>query len=232
MARRLLPAAMACAGYATLVRPRMINYGATDVEILRPYPGAGLIPGARRTGTMATTIDAPPAEVWPWLVQMGLERAGWYSWDRLDNWGHSSAARIDPDWQRIAIGDRLYSRPDGTAWFEVAALDPGRFLGLRAALDLRGHSFDPQGEHPRFFSDSLWGFLLEELPGARTRLINGGYSAASPRAPLAAADALFWEPAHWVMQTRQWNGLKRRVRDAIDGGPVEASGPVQEPAAR
>lgn len=92
--------------YAIGIRPRMLRWGATDDEVRRPHPGADLVPGGKRGGTMATTIDAPPAEVWRWLVQMGCDRAGWYSWDRLDNGGVASADRIHPEWQEIAVGHR------------------------------------------------------------------------------------------------------------------------------
>ena len=57
---------------------------------------------------------------------MGCNRAGWYSWDRLDNGGHASADRIHPEWQQIAEGDRLASVPDGSRWFQVALVDPER----------------------------------------------------------------------------------------------------------
>lgn len=198
--------------YAIVVRPRLLRWGATPDEVDRPYPGADLIPDSGRdAATMAVTLDAPPSRVWPWLVQMGCDRAGWYSWDRLDNGGVPSAERIHPEWQEISVGDRLMSTPSGSAWFEVAALEPQRFLGLRAPLDLRGRPFETDAARPRFFTDTLWGFQLEELPGGRTRLINGGYAAARPRLLKTVFDFLFWQPAHWVMQTRQHANLKRRL---------------------
>jgi hypothetical protein len=189
----------------------MLRYGATDEEVQGPYPGASIVPNARRGATMATTFNAPPSEVWPWLVQMGCDRAGWYSWDRLDNGGQPSAEEIHPEWQVIGLGDRFASLPEGRAWFEVAALDPQRFLGLRARFDLRGRPLDPSQPPPRFHTDSLWGFLLQELPDERTRLINSGYDGSQPRLFYEAANRIFWEPAHWVMQTRQWARLRRRV---------------------
>jgi hypothetical protein len=63
-------------GYAFGLRPRLLRWGATDEEVRRPFPGAGLIPGGKRSATMAVTIHAPPARVWPWLGQMGVDRAG------------------------------------------------------------------------------------------------------------------------------------------------------------
>lgn len=204
------------AGYALVVRPRMLRWGATDDEVRGPYPGADLIPGGVRSATMAVTIDAPPSRVWSWLVQMGADRAGWYSWDRLDNWGQSSAWRIHPEWQDIAVGDRLAATPDGRQWWEVAALDPGWFLGLRMSLDLRGRPFDPIGDPPPHHTDSLWGFLLREMPDGRTRLVVSGYWRLSPawlRGPMSVA---VLEPSHWVMQTRQFTNLRRRIEGGGD----------------
>ena len=210
-ARTLALLAGAAGGYATIVRPRLLRWGATDAEVRRPYPGADLVPGGRRGATMAVTIDAPPSAVWPWLVQMGCDRAGWYSWDRLDNAGVASSERIVDDWQKIAVGDHLLSTPDGHTWFEVAALEPERFLALRAAFDLRGRPFDPAGPRPEHFTDTAWCFALEPLPGARTRVVVSGYAAAEPRLLQAVIAAVVWEPTHWIMQTRQFANLKRRA---------------------
>ncbi|MBN1530022.1 MAG: hypothetical protein JW895_13240 [Thermoleophilaceae bacterium] len=202
-----VPAAL----YAAVGRPRLVSWGATADEVNGPFPGAGIVPGGRRTGTMATTIEAPPSAVWPWLAQMGCDRAGWYSWDRLDNGGRPSAERLHDEWQSIAVGDRLASVPSGETWFTVAALEPERSLVLRASLDLRGRPFDPDGPRPRFHNDSLWSFRLTPLAGGRTRLAVSGYASARPRVPMRVADVLFWEPAHWLMQTRQFAGLRRRA---------------------
>lgn len=56
---------------------------------------------------MATTLPALPEQVWPWLVRMGFDRAGWYGWDRLDHGGRPSADRIVPEWQSLEVGQRL-----------------------------------------------------------------------------------------------------------------------------
>jgi hypothetical protein len=74
----------------------------------------------------------------------------------------------------------LTAKPDGSERWEVAALEPERFLGLWMSLDLRG-PFDPAGARPRFYTDSTWGFMLEELPGGRTRLVVSGYWSLRPR---------------------------------------------------
>jgi hypothetical protein len=212
-ARKLVALLGLLAGAYTLgVRPRLLRSGASDEEVQQPYPGADLIPGGQRGATMAVTIDAPPSRVWPWLMQMGCDRAGWYSWDCLDNGGVPSAEQIHREWQDLAVGNRLASTPSGRAWFEVAALDPERFLGLRAPIDLRsGRPFDPAGPRPYCYVDALWGFQLKELPEGQTRLVVSGYASARPRLLQRISDLFFWEPAHWVMQTRQFVNLKRRA---------------------
>jgi proline iminopeptidase len=207
--KTLLAALALAGGYAFAVRPRLLRWGATDEEVRRPFPGADFIPGATRSATMAATIDAPPSRLWPWLAQMGVDRGGWYSWDRLDNFGRRSADAIHPEWQQIATGDRFIAKPDGSEWWEVAGLEPERFLCLRMSLDLRGREFDPRGPRPRFYTDSTWGFLLEALPEQRTRLVVSGYWAFRPRWLQPILSFVFLEPSHWIMQTRQFTNLKR-----------------------
>ncbi|MGW5421196.1 hypothetical protein [Streptomyces sp. NPDC003943] len=219
-------AALSClvvGAYAIAVRPRLVRWGATDEEVAEPYPGADVVPNGDRAATMAVTIEAPPRQVWPWLAQMGYDRAGWYSWDRLDNGGRPSADRIHPEWQEINVGDRLTAWSPGgpvSAW-EVAALEPGHFLGLRGLSDLRGRQLDPTGPLPRVYFHGLWGFLLEELSGDRTRLVVSGYQSTRPRWLRAAVDFFVYPPVHWAMQTRQFANIKRLAE--LDWAQASAS---------
>lgn len=209
--RRLALALGALAAYALVIRPRIVRWGATDDEVHSAFPGRDLIPNGKRSSTMAVTIDAPPADVWPWLLQMGYRRAGWYSWDWLDNFGRRSSEVLHPEWQSIKTGDIL-AGPGATdlerAW-EVAALEPERLLSLRASVDFRGRRFDSRGPRPSSYSDSTWSFLLKELPGGKTRLVVSGYWETQPRwlLPIFNATALEW--THWIMQARQFANLKR-----------------------
>lgn len=198
---------LSAAAYALLLRPRLLRWGATDEEVRQPYPGADLIPGGARGATMAVTIKAPPTRVWPYLLQMGYDRAGYYSWDYLDNLGRPSADCIHPEWQELSIGDCVTAM--GRSAWTVAAVEPERFLGLRASFDLSGRLFDPTGPRPRFYTDSLWGFLLKELPGDGTRLVVSGYWALRPRWLQPLATFFLLEPTHWIMQVRQFANLKR-----------------------
>ena len=212
--RRLVAlAGLAAAVYVLALRPRLVRWGASDEEVNGPYPGGELVRDGTRASTMAVTIHAPPAQVWPWLVQMGWDRAGWYSWDRLDNGGLPSARDVHPEWQSLSVGDYLSAWSPGgpmDAW-EVAALEPTRFLGLRGLSDLRGRVLDPTQPRPSAYVEGLWGFLLEELPGDHTRLVVSGYQAMRPRWLEGPFNFWVYPVVHWPMQVRQFANVKRNV---------------------
>lgn len=113
--------------YALVFRPWMRQWGVEPTEAGRALPGDELVPDPTTVETRGITIDAAPEDVWPWLVQMGHGRAGWYSYDELDQRGRS-ADEIVPAWQSIALGDTMPTHPDGG--FVVRGLDPGRSLVL------------------------------------------------------------------------------------------------------
>ena len=124
----LAVAGSAAAAYALVIRPWQLRWGATAVEAGRAMPGDDLVPRPQLEATRAITIDAPPHRVWPWLVQMGgYTRAGWYSYDRIDNSGRTSDWQIRPELQHLDVGDVLPTIPDGRG-FEVRAIDPTRSL--------------------------------------------------------------------------------------------------------
>lgn len=199
MKKLLVGIGLSLAAYAAFARPRILRWGATDEEVRASFPGGELVPGGVRSGTMAVTIDAPPGKVWPWLVQMGYGRAGWYSWDYLDNFGRHSSLTLHPEWQNVKVGDYLsgpnVSELERKAW-EVAALQSEQFLGLRSRI--RG-------------SRSLWAFWLKELPGSKTRLIVSGYWRTDPPWLRPLLSFAFLEWSHWIMQVKQFAELKRRI---------------------
>lgn len=217
--------------YALVVRPRLIRWGATDDELRSDFPGADVVEHGIRAATMAVTIDAPPSEVWAWLVQMGYDHAGWYSWDRLDNGGRPSATELHPEWQERAVGDYLKAwSPAGPidAW-QVAVLEPHRFLGLRGLSDLRGQVLDPARPRPAAYTEGLWGYRLDELPGDRTRLVVSGYQAARPRWFERIFNYWIYPLIHWPMQTRQFANVKRNAERHHRGTGPAPTGSVDEP---
>ena len=106
------------------------HWGATHAEINGAVVGDDLCADAREIATRAITIDAPSAEVFAWIRQMGFGKAGWYSYDWLDNLGRRSARTINPEWQEVHSGDTV---PGGPIDFEAVIVDAPRALVLSVA---------------------------------------------------------------------------------------------------
>lgn len=138
---------------------------ATAFERHRPLPVDALVPDPLFTSTHAITIEASPEQVWPWIAQMGAGRAGWYSWDRIDNGGTPSAMRVVPELQAVAPGDVMPAVPGATDAFVVSAVEPPRDLVLTV----------PDG-HGR--NAVAWEHTLIPLEGGRTRLLVRGRASA------------------------------------------------------
>jgi len=126
------------------------SWGSTPEEVAESFPYPDLVPGGKRSPTMAVTIDATPEQVWPWLVQLGWDRGGWYSWDLLDNGGRPSATEVHPEWQDIAIGDLLQFRALGRNIdaYKVGVIEPNRYLGL-CGYTLEAVGLTPKSRAPR-----------------------------------------------------------------------------------
>jgi len=161
---------------APLLRRSYNHFGATPAERRRSLPGDDRVPHPKLGYTRAITIDAPPERVWPWLVQIGQGRGGFYSYDTLENLVGcriQSADRILPEHQHLSEGDLIRSNPEDYPSWRVVDVDPPHHLVLMVT--------DPEtGEVPPVFDTvplegyvaSTWQWLLEPAgEGARTRLI-------------------------------------------------------------
>lgn len=183
--------------YLLFLRRWHLRWGATDEELERPMPADELVPRPHLETTRALTIKASPEAVWPWLVQMGYRRGGWYSYDWLDNQGVPSARRVIPEFQNLKVGDKLAPMAGG---FIVAALDPPRSMVL-VSRDDKGRV------------TMSWSFLLEPLEGGRCRFIErirGVYDFNL----MGLLMYLAVEPADFVMMRKQMLNLKRRAEQA------------------
>jgi hypothetical protein len=120
-----------------------------------------LIPEPMACITHGITIKAAPADVWPWLVQMGAGRAGWYSWDFIDNGGVRSARSILKDHQNVEVGQIFPAIPGAEDVFVLQALDPGRDLVLCVPSSSGGFLVS-------------WEFMLEPMTDNVTRLLVRG----------------------------------------------------------
>lgn len=185
--------------HVRLLRPRQLTWGATPAEVARPLPGDDLVPSPSFAATRAVTVAAPPARVWPWLVQVGVTRGGWYSYDLLDNLGRPSARRIVPELQHLAVGDVVPMSPDGRSGMRVHALDPPTSM-----------VWGTPGE-------STWVWQLDARPGESTRLL-ARVRARYRLTPASLAFAALLEAADFWMMRKMLVSLRERVERAAGGG--------------
>ena len=194
-----------------LIHPALLRSGATTEEERRRLPGDDLVPGPIWEATRAVTIDAPPAQVWPWVAQMGYGRGGWYGWNPLER-EDTGLSHLLPDLPPPTVGDVWLDGPgcDETrgAW-KVAAIEPPHTLALHTVRDpVTGRELDPAGKPPLVI-DSAWVFHLEETAAGRTRLLARTRIRMHPGWALLA---LKWMGAgDTVMQRRLLDGIKARA---------------------
>jgi hypothetical protein len=145
----------ALAVYLLYVRPRHIRWGATDVEVERTMPGDDVVERPNFVATRALTIEATSEEVWPWLVQIGSGRAGFYSYDWIDNAGSPSAREIIQEYQHIEVGDLVPMLPGTEVGMWVKGFEANRWMLW----------WDRNGE-------ATWVWGLYPQGAGRTRLIS------------------------------------------------------------
>ena len=167
------------------------TWGATAAEVARPVLGDELVAQPMFSATRAITIAAPATAVFPWLLQMGYGRAGWYSYDWIDNLGRPSARQIQPEWQSVQAGDSV---PAGPVAFTAALVEPDRAFGL--LLD-----------RPRVRFSLC--FELDERSG-ETRLVSRARSRLAVPGGRWLAKGLL-EPGDGIMVRKQLLGIKERA---------------------
>ena len=192
--------------FLLIIRPWFLHWGATESEIGMPLPGDELVPHPAYISMRALTIDAPPDKVWPWLAQIGQERAGFYSYTWFENLlgaDYHNADRIHPEWQDIHAGGYVWNMPGSWRhgrWaamvrWPVVAAEPGHYFVL-----------------------GNWGtFYLEPVGTGQTRFLIRGRQARLT--PLSYAPIVFiFDPGHFAMEKRMMVEVKRLA----EGRPPEA----------
>ncbi len=114
--------------YMQFIRPWQLKWGSTNEEVARLMPGDGIVPDPSFVATRAVTINAAPEDIYPWIVQMGFGRAGWYSYDWIDNLGRPSARAIIPELQAIGVGDMIPIDPGKKHGFWVKGFVPNEWM--------------------------------------------------------------------------------------------------------
>jgi hypothetical protein len=191
------------------------QWGVEDEELELDFPGDAPNRDPTFEVNHGITIAVPPSAVWPWLVQIGQDRAGFYSYERLENlFGLRirNAERIHAEWQQRAVGDLVRATP------------PDWMGGSLGGLGWRISHLQP--EHALVLDG--WGaFVLAPLPDERTRLFVRS-KVTGPNIPVWAAALTFatFELPHFIMQRQMLRGIKSRAESCIEPAPEMAPGRV------
>jgi hypothetical protein len=240
--------------YFLVVRPRVRSWGLDPAEAEMEIPGDDLVPEPSAVETRGVTIHGAPHDIWPWLIQMGYGRAGWYSYDALDMKG-ASATAILPEFQHVAPGEVLPTHPGGG--FLVKVVEPSRALVLysdtelvraqqaaaketgtdelpTAGLKASGAMLD--ASFPEFAAS--WAFFLEPLDEDRTRLIERFRVKTPGSGPAKAVLGEIMGTGIVLMTRKQLLAIKERVEGTAAGAtPIEEAASTldvletEEPAA-
>ncbi len=203
-----------CVVLRPLVQPSYSRWHAEDAEVRRALPGDERVPNPLVSQTLAVTIQAPAAQVWPWLAQIGQERGGLYSYELLENIARCqmhNVERVMPDWE-LRVGDRVRFGPPGYPVMGVVGLERNKWL-LLAGADLKTAEVAPLPKpgDTQYINQS-WVFYLDERPVGTTRLIT---RSRLDYAPHSFGSKLTWEwltdPIGFVMTRKMLLTIKQRA---------------------
>jgi len=179
-----------------LLLPGMDRWGATDAEVRQALAGDAFLSNPRISYTRAISIAAAPEQVYPWIVQLGAEKGGMYSYEGLENFFGCklvNADEIHPEWQNLAVGDKVKMCPGdfGPPAYEVAAIDPGRAIII--------------GHYENGAWIDIWQFVLQPADDGTTRLVLRSQDAK---------EGWFWQafrPMEFIMARGMLRGIKERA---------------------
>ncbi|HET6768136.1 MAG TPA: SRPBCC family protein [Chitinophagaceae bacterium] len=164
----------------------------------RAFPGDERMKNCRYQATHAIDIEAPPSTVWRYLMQLGCDRAGWYSIDALDNDGKPSIDHTVQGWEIRKPGDKLWATPKGDGFFEVYELEEQKHFILGGESQRLGEPFS-----------TTWAFILEPIGRDCTHLVTRARMKSQPPVKEWLLGTLWMPPIHALMQKTQLKRLKR-----------------------
>ena len=196
--------------YLLVLWPWISRWGATREEVQQTLPGDELIPNPGLVTTKAITIHAPAEAIWPWLMQMGIDRGGLYSYLWVENWllrlRVQNSNEIRPEWQTLQVGDFIRFTP------KEYALNPGPGLYIMQLEPNRALAgcFGMEGSPPDCTQSATWQFILESAGDQATRLVLRSRSA-DPGSALANNAAKFAQAFQFYMERKMVLGIKQRA---------------------
>jgi hypothetical protein len=201
------------AAWSFVLLPRLRRWGATADEASRPLPGDALIPEPLYETTRAISVRAPAEAVFPWLVQIGQNRGGFYTYDFLENFfglDIHSADRVHREWQDLRPGrDFMSLDPDGTLKLTVMELDAPRAFVVRTGGPDEAPA--PAGDFFKGEIAASWAFVVEPLAATSCRLLIRWRAEWRETVPAAFARTFLLEPAHFVMERGMLRGVRARA---------------------
>lgn len=199
--------------YRRAIRPWHLNWGASVTEVQQSWPGDDLVPHPKLQSTHAINIRAAAAQVWPWIVQLGQGRGGFYSYDWLENLFRldiHSADRLIPEFQHLQVGDLVRLSPK--AGIPVAVIEPNRSLVLFGQAEPNpGLATDYPSPRPGADFAYSWAFILAKLDERTSRLVVRSRGDWKPGLLMTLACGVFLEPASFIMERKMLLGLKHRA---------------------
>lgn len=211
----LVALALFIVAYVLVLRPWHLRWGTTAAESTEVLPGDELLTGKVGQVTRAITIDSPPERIWPWLMQIGQDRSGFYSYTPLENMIGADMPEVHnlrSDWKLRTVGETVWfgtpKRFNGQARMIAAVVDEPRAFVMVMPGDWEKISSGERG------SQGSWGFVLSPVDPGHTRLIARQRSGPPPNVKTRLAGSLFWEPAHFVMERKMLLTLKRLSENA------------------
>lgn len=235
----------AIATWKLALEPTYRAWGVDADDASKPLAGDDAVPEATVVDTRRIEIAAPPATVFPWLVQMGYGRAGWYSYDRIDMAGHS-VDRIHPEWQTLAVNDVVPTHPGGG--FVVKTIEAERSLVLYLDGELvkeqaekaaeAGHGLETAAPNVRAAGTAMgagfptdfaasWSFVLEPLEGGRTLLLERVRARLGEGTPVSRLVGPLMGYGVFLMTRKQMLGIRDRAEGRILPAPETA--PLPQP---
>lgn len=205
-------------GAHILLHPLLHNFrtrwGITEEEATASLPGDELVPNPKLFMTWGITINAPVEDVWPWVVQMGQGRAGFYTYQFLENIAGCqifNADRILPEYQQIPIEDGVFLAPEMS--MGVALYEEGRYFFLHSLMDMTTmeNINTTQESLPEKFMNLGWGFHLKEIGEKQTRFLSRWMTDYKPSLLNKIAVNLLLEPVGFVMGRKMLLGTKQRA---------------------
>ena len=206
----------------TLLTPflykRRARWGATDVEISRSLPGDELVPHNKWGYTHAITIRGSAAEIWPWLVQIGQGRGGFYGYEFLENLigcNIHNADRIIPEFQHLDVGDEIRHHPK-LSHYEVAVVEPSRVLVLHTGVDSNTmNTTEHTNTKPKKYINAIYIWFLDELGNGDTRLITRGRYDYRGLKNVLTSNRFLLEPIAFTTSRKMLIGIKKRAEAAV-----------------